>query len=372
MKKIIIYTIVLMHSLCINIFAADNADTTRNPFVRIAATKHNQNIELLRQSSHDVHNHIFTQYVINPIRPIEKSIKDILSLSTTCTHFNNMLPYFGKLLQSYNFDLRKKTMKAVRKKIDDYTYQKYRRSMLLLAHAGYNRIASRFVYENDYEILKALFANGADANKYYSLLSHPIFFDINTPLIAQLFIDHGANLQLRERDLTQESLLEYYIRTKRPFPRELIMTYIHNGYNPRETYKNGNNILHQIALSCTDRSIKEDIIFFLELIPDMINAVNKFGRTPLDCCDPKQEDVVGLFKKHGAKRSQELSEEKSAQALKPIEDNKEIASCCIICFEDKNLTVIPCGKNHVDQVCVTCIKPLKNCPLCRAAINNNK
>jgi hypothetical protein len=280
--------------------------TTKNSLIRVKAWSHNSKTILLSSLS-EIRDHVFRQ-LIDPSEPIEKSIKNSLNLSATCTQLND-LAYFGKLLRAYPIEERNAAMKKWQFKTNHTNYWNFRRAFSLLIHtqAQCNHITSSLqttAFYNDLEMANLLFHYGANANEQAAMA--PVFWSIKTPEMAQLFIDNGVDLHQSVHALGCPNVL-WRLRSTEHI--KLLEFYIAKGVSPRLLDSENHSILHDAVLSYTTN--KKALKFFLTILSDMINHLDRSGKTALDYAYEKGwldgKKFIELFEKYGAKRSAELT-----------------------------------------------------------------
>lgn len=134
------------------------------------------------------------EFTIDPTQPISTSIKNALDLSIICTRFNDILPLLGKLHACYSYDEKHNTMYALQRDITDHSYLKRRRALLLLvnAKAPYSVHSAPSLLEtavdiDDIEMATTLFQNGANANEKNTSLLIPIYFNIKSKAMLNVF-----------------------------------------------------------------------------------------------------------------------------------------------------------------------------------------
>ena len=135
----------------------------------------------------------------------------------------------------------------------------------------------------------------------------PVFFQSKSTKIIQLFIDNGANLNTPGS--TFPNVLWYCAANP-----ELVQFYINKGVNPRRLTTEKKSILHHMShfiINDDNPQTLKAIPLLLNTVGDMINDIDAKGKTALDllieCGRPKQ-NIIALFKKYGAKTSQELKQ----------------------------------------------------------------
>jgi hypothetical protein len=256
--------------------------------------------------------------LVNRNDPIAVSIKAMLALSITCTHFNEKLEYLGQRLQCYDSKIKEDTLNECLVGMYDLTYWNRRRSVLLLvyAQADHNRcvphrsLLDKAVDHNDETMVATLFQYGANANLITFM---PVFFTAKNTVIAELFVNNKVNLELSTH--YYPNVLWYLFQVDSLYENKfLVEFYLDKQVCPSLTQqRTERNLLHCIAQSRATPS--EDYLSAVELIltkiPTMINNTDANGRTPLDICNEyfHKEKLAALFKKYNAKPFSELIDE---------------------------------------------------------------
>jgi hypothetical protein len=255
---------------------------------KITAQTHNRSIPLLQLPLLALSQ--ILEFSTNPIHSANKNIKSSSALRATCTEFCTIMSEFDILHIDHSDDEKYKAMEAVQLSIKHGNYKKERRALwfLIYAKAPHNTnprisLLHKAVEENDIEIASALFQHGANANEKNKDSESPIFFDIKSKAMLQLFA--------------------------------------HNNVNWRTTHK-GYTILHRKTdvPVFTQKSI-ETLVALLPLIPSLINFLSTYKSTALDYAQLNYENLKGeekiqkkflidLLIKHGANTSQELKQER--------------------------------------------------------------
>ena len=330
-----------------------------NPHNKIIAQEHNKNNYLINLSQDALGNIILSH------NSIEDSIKTILSLTTTCTDFQNHIPYMGKALRSFPQEERNNAMKLLQSQINDPNYIHKRRALSLLIHAQaehnqklYYPLLQRIVHSNDTEMAELLFQYGANANELDERT--PIWFGIEGLPMLNIFIKNKVDFKTKNH--CGYTIVWYSIKVSSKASKKLFQYYLKHAFSPDEIDEDGNYITHEVAKSTFSRPNLKLLDILLFQFPELVNKLNKQHKTPLDIALSDEfvisEPIKALFKKHGAKRSEELQAAKN-------EIDPEL-NCCV-CFESNNLIHIPCSNKHSDLICTTCNNQLRKnkCPLCR-------
>ena len=315
---------------------------------------------------------------------LKNNIKNFIQLQATCKGFKNILTYetIGKFCKDYDLTVKNTTLKQLISNTD--TFNRFPALILVCAGADANAKDShhpseKYILEyaikrNDAELVAALLIHGADPNMKPYYACNPIFFYAQTIEIAPLLTDNGANIHHENSD---GNVLNIITRDSN-LPSTLIELYLSYKVSVRHLdYHHGDCILHSLFydrmkispyIKNVSNFLKKSELL-LDAVPDMINTLDKWGRTPIDtaqgfirACKHKEtitalEQVITLFKERGGKTAQELQEEKN----------------CFICMDtDANTLDIPCNNPHPARMCLTCYNQLlattDSCPFCRKSL----
>lgn len=190
---------------------------------------------------------------------------------------------------------------------------------MLLLHAGadpnYSKyddcLLSRAVDYSDVDMISLLSSSKADFNRK-GFLGYPIFFDAKTPTIVDFFIRQGINLNKFREDYNV--LWKVFSRSRYSTGDLKIMVqfYLDNNVSLNLIDENKQCLLHYVSIigkHYYSHEYKEAVELILTKAFDMINLLDKEGKTPLDRAYENKLpiDCIELFKKYGAKRAQELS-----------------------------------------------------------------
>jgi hypothetical protein len=282
--------------------------------------------------------------------------------------------------------------------MNDIDYWNRRNGAFLLTYAGADNNAHSFfsglraaIHHEDKQMIVALFQNNVSHNQQKGR-NDPDFFSIKKIDIAQIFINQGVDLNV---DGCYSSHVLWTCLTQ-GYSLELIEFYLDHHVDVKKiNIANNECILHHYA-RCRFRCIIniEDYVqigtLFLKAAPEIINTLNKTGKTPLDIVkeimkEEKQKTntykvcvaLTELFEKHGGKTAQQLKqdEQKRKQELfrNAKSENNEHSSCIVCLGVSDNMIGIPCPNVHPDRICVGCYDSLlkfsNNCPLCRTALS---
>lgn len=314
--------------------------TTRNPIIRAAAQEYNKYIPLIALPKE-----VLLSGMIDVTQPLKRSIKNSLSLSATCTHFNGLLPYLGFLHTCYSDEEKNKMLRYIKEAISNEdlseslylwgrpvpeVYWQHRRMTLLLIHAAKLPVLGsegksvllcdlrgHACFHNDVEMVKAMLEKEANLGKFVKW--------VRTKKVA-LIVDefcgkHDIDFQ-KILEQNPDILFSYIYNSSNV---ELLQFYLDRGIELRKNKRYGDSILHCMAhISQRDSNRHKQAELLLTTIPDMVNELNDNGETPLDLMfslvhipfpffGPKyiaSSSLIELFRHYGAKRSDELEEDK--------------------------------------------------------------
>jgi hypothetical protein len=301
---------------------------------------------------------------IDTTKPFVEVIESALLLPTTCKACNNheILITMGKICKKYDIKEKKDAMRMLLKKINDINYKHKRHAALLLTYAGakndankYSSLLNNVVHHYDKQMLTALFDNNANPNQRNILRSSPIFFDVQTIEIAQMFINNGVNLHAKGNDLIPHVLwacLAYGHSV------ELIEFYLGHKVDTRCI---DTSILHALATyMLSQRSNIDRYIRIVQLLlkadPDMINMLDNYKKTPLDCAKigmkrptiykesyELYQALIELFEQHGGKTAKQLKQNVTQQntvVQQPTVNNRRCV-CYDLCESSNKTDQLP-------------------------------
>lgn len=337
----------------------------------------------------------------NQKNSLKESIKFFMGSNSICKHFNEFLTFetIGNLCKTYDLTDKTETLKQLTKEMNGFNYKIKRLPALILICAGADTTTDschylecdnqKVIFKNNFLLQKAVFRN--DAQMVTILFKHhtpvdidldelgPLFFQIKTAEIAQIFINQGVNAHITEHNcktttLQRTKIFQQIIESA--YPSELVALYFeHNADAAKFTFRDNSCLLHIFAKPSTtfidnvENFLKKGALI-LKAMPNMINTLNKDEQTPLDVAQasfhaskpygtPEAfEKLIALFRESDAKTAQELKEETYPN--------------CFICM-DKHETAleVPCSNPHEQSyLCLTCYSTLlttsDDCPLCRS------
>ncbi len=256
---------------------------------------------------------------------LKKSIKNCMKLSTMCKKFNTLLSpkTIGNFQKNYAFD----TKNSLAKLLKYPSHHTYDLPILILVYAGakYKSLLPKAILHEHVKLITVLLENKVDPNRDYC--NQPAFFYADTKEVAEILVNGGANINAKATKWPagQPNVLWSIVADQKK--SELIQFYLDRGIDAHVLCSHcGTCILHALGnVSCPikfpDRLLKQAKIL-LKALPDMINAIDRCGRTPLNNIqmflkyEPVSKKLVKLFKKHGALTAQELAQQtQTAQKL---------------------------------------------------------
>ncbi len=282
-----------------------------------------------------------TTPVYNPspdeIKPLENRMKFFMKLRTVSKQFYRTLTHeaIGNRCQNYEQRIKNSALQHLARY--NFLSSKKRLPALILICAGaQNRITwldidtpihydqklfCHAVLQNDAPFVATLFKYNIVTPNAWSL-DGPLLFEVKTKEIAQLFIDHGVNVnsQFGEFNVLWKNLNEQY-------PSELMKLYLAHNADATLCNQDGSCLLHQISsdIVWTQQDVKNTLKkaqLLLKAIPTMINTVNRSGQTPLDIAQKHLRNIklfpvateslkklIVLFRKHGALTAKKLAEQ---------------------------------------------------------------
>jgi hypothetical protein len=257
----------------------------KDVFNQCTSIKHNEKTFLL-QLPEKILTHIF-ELALSTHEPIEDNIRSSLNLSGVCTRFNNMMPQLGGIIREYSYEDKFDAMEKLQNHIGNYKRNRRALSLLIHAQAPHNTdpffpLLQTVVEHDDTEMVSLLFQYDTDANEESPSSLQPIYFDIKSKAMIQLFSDNKVNWRV-----------------------------------PYE----GRSILHvKSDILCPTQHDIELLENLLLLIPNLINTPSPSSLTPLDYAQLNQEDIqedekkkqkedfITLLRKYGAKTTEELNQ----------------------------------------------------------------
>lgn len=299
----------------------------------LAATEYNQHNPLFLLLN-DLLCHIFSYcstHEENEIQSLEKSIKALMRLSTTCKNFTTFKT-IGNACRYYAQDVKNHALSNLGHNMNHITYARKRIPALALICAGANTesqvwkgyLLTQAVKYNDIPIATELFKHHANPNVLEDF--RPLFFDLTSVPMAKLFIDSGVDLNATS---THSSVNILWLMIRFHFySAELLELYLQHGANPKNLNPLDNScLLHNLGntdcIQDVDNFLKKAQLL-LDAIPDMIDALDKNKQTPLDIAQASLDDsrlhgtpatvsaleqLIALFKECDNKRTQELKHE---------------------------------------------------------------
>lgn len=297
------------------------------------AKKYNNIICPLTSLPKEVLINIFSHCLVkdeDQIKSLKSNMKRLMKMNTVCKKFNDTLTFkaIGKLCKHYTQDEKENVLENLMgKKINWPRNQIKFLPTLILICAGakekFKSLLTEAVWANDIQLATTLFKHHADPNMKNN--ETPIFFEIETIEMAQLFNDNKVNIHATDQ-VNQNVLwyLMFYNNASEP-----TNFYLAHGVNAKGLNANNDCLLHELAQWNNSKECDIDIFLknatiLLEAIPDMINTINIFGETPLDIAQksfkeslenakrfqtetPKAfEQLIALFQEYRGKTGKEI------------------------------------------------------------------
>lgn len=296
----------------------------------------------------EIQQQIVFPWYTNDIKITKIKMDELKEVAKTFFVFNILSKDFNQCfkLPWSHLDLAKKN-KMLKKVIDYMTvldYKKYRTVPLALVYSGadadvkpklWSTCLASAVDEDD-ELAVAMLLKH-NANPYQLTNSRQcerICFHASTVAIAKLFlekIDNKSEL-LSNLEYIDGLLSDHY-------SSEIMEFWFDYGVNPGEIYYAGHNCLFHVLVDTiyeygnTIENILAKGELLLKHIPNMVNTINRRGKTPMDeaiiadnsnnCCLPDaHKALIKLLRQHGGKTAQELEEE-NAQSTKQQETSDD-------------------------------------------------
>ncbi len=265
-------------------------------------------------------------------KSLENSIKNYMKLRKVCKRFNTLLTFevIGKFCHKYTPDIKSQTFrKLIKPTYDPYDTIKYLPALILL-HAGIdinteielNDLLTHAVKTNDTQVAIALFKY--HANPHVQTVSGPVFFQAKTAEMAQIFINNKVDVHMISSWPETNVLWEII---KNEYPSELLELYLTHHVDAKKLRPIDDAcLLHTFADQIHSKIINNIADFLkkgqllLDIIPDMVNALNKNGQTPLDIAQKSLgeakksksgtpeafEKLIALLRKYGGLTAHEF------------------------------------------------------------------
>ncbi len=313
-------------------------DTEQNLLESKKAEEHNENNCLLISLPPEKLIEIFSHCSVggnNQIQSLEANIKRFMKLNTTCKHFNKLLTFkeIGAFCKNYDLKTKNETLKKLMRTINDPNYKTKRLPALALicANADANTrtdatlLNSAVIYK-DTQAVAILFEHHADPN-IKDCVGDPLFFRAKTIEIVRLLIAQGINIHAPGKMTSTPNVLWKAIGTSHP--SEIMALYLEKAVDVITLHPlNKSCLLHKLAnedhyLKDIDDFLKKGVLLLKAMPKEMVNTLDKRGKTPLDAAlaslekakelthgTPKAfEQLIALFKAHGGRTAQELKKD---------------------------------------------------------------
>lgn len=316
----------------------------------IDAQLHNHN-QLIMDLPNEIWVHIFSYCraeVIEGKQLLHTFFKHCAIFKNICKCFNDMITInvIAELCKGHTPENKDKVLQQITRELTRANYCMNRPVVLALLYAGaspnignytkYNVHLNDVTYANFSLLHKVLIQNdndlciklisdfNADPNQLHPNKC-PLFFLVNNTVLADLFFKKGVDINAKDKDGNN---VFWYLHQ---LSLELIQFYINHGVDTR--YINpvdGGCILHVLA-NPTFKNIYNSNDFYkkgvllIKTIPDMINMLNKKGKTPIDLMEEKIKrefykhstfyakqfkELIATYRDCNGKTGQELKQEK--------------------------------------------------------------
>lgn len=303
------------------------------------AEKYNKRNKLFNLPDNRLQDILFYSHTDNnendAVQSLTSSMRHYGQLKAMCKHLNNTLTYetIGNFCKNYDLATRNTVFLNILKRSCD---KNIRLPILSLDHAGadcflmYDKnystaLVRKILVENDIQMFKLLFKHQMYPEfKWFSPQAVSL---IQTIEMAKIFEESTG---LCSRWGFSDELLWAIVKNgnsyEHEYAAELIPFYIKHDVNARSLDgQDWSCLLHGLAENAYTRNSENFLKkaqFILDVIPDMINRLNKSKRTPLDIAYEKLElfkkndfskfriqaveQLIALFKKYGAVTAEEI------------------------------------------------------------------
>ncbi len=171
------------------------------------------------------------------------TIQNFKRLGITCKKFNTLLTpeAMGNLCKDYMQSDKDQALREILEWINSF-YKSHRPRALILIYAGANpnigcnwnqNLLLNAVTYNDPQLIETLLKHGANPH-VTDYNGRPIFFNIKTVKAAQLFIDHGANLNVLDATSMAYTNVLWHMLIDYTYPAELLALYLKHGTDPKQ------------------------------------------------------------------------------------------------------------------------------------------
>ncbi len=329
MKKSIYLLAIIMTSALIVLNTPILAMKRLHTANSLQAEEYNDTTCQLTRLPHEILFMIFPHCITqdeNQVTSLEKSIKTLMLLKSTCKIFNGLLNLknIGHLCKGYTQDAKSKALHKVMLSIPPYIPR--RTPIFILVYAGANTNVKAYRHSllfsatlnNDTELITTLFEHQASPNA--KTTQGPVFFHSRTTEIAQLFIAKGANVHA-----VSYGTNVLWSTLDSQYPSDLVELYLTHKVDAKQLNPYDNScLLHALAsdyyIRDADVFLKKAIIL-LNAIPDMINALDEDGQTPMNIAQNSLEEsqkygtpevlkkLITLFKERGGLTARKLTQQ---------------------------------------------------------------
>jgi len=266
-------------------------------------------------------------------RSLELSMKTFMRLSCVSKYFYTFLNFerIGNLCKDYAQIHKDRALSQVARCISTYRYEAKSLYALILVYAGtdatfeHNRLLQKAVLEDDAQFVDILLKHNANPYRYMQK-EGPIFFYAQTIEVAQVFIDYNINIHVG--DHIYPNILWFILNDE--YSADLMDFYLNHGVNARllSDWEGNYCLLHGLA-RCSYVRDRDNFLkkgqFLLNAIPDMVNALSRSRKTPIDIVQCSLEsskefygeehsiaykELISLLKLYGGLTANELAKSK--------------------------------------------------------------
>jgi len=309
----------------------------------LQAEEYNDHACLLTSLTNETLIDIFSHCLANDIdqvQSLEKSIKNFMKISMACKNFNSLLTFeiIGHFCKNYTQDNKDNTLHKLTNNLRMDIIKTIRLPTLILICSDVNAniindydnsLLQSAVWQNDAQLVATLFKHHATPDAKWC--GEPIFFQAATIELAQMFIDKGADVQAKD-DESKTNVLWTVVNNA--YPSNFMALYLAHHVDAKKlSIYNDSCLLHALAakpnyiyykINNIDDFLRKGKLL-LDAIPDMVNTLNRKGRTPIDVAQKSFErserigsqdaqvfkQLIALFREYGGKTAQELMQQAS-------------------------------------------------------------
>jgi ankyrin repeat protein len=226
---------------------------------------------------------------IDPYETLKNSIKNFTKIRIVCKRFSDLLTIqvMGSFCKHYTDIDKKYTVSDITKALVDLDNMHCVPLPLLIlayAQADIRELFEQAVEKNNIPFVTELLKHHVDPNAIKG--GFPIFFNAKSVAMAHLLINYGARIQ--------ETFFGYnvlcWIVNVDEYPSELVQLYLARNVDAKILDPEDNScLLHELARQPFNHPSNSTIVHFfkkaellLNAIPDMIDTLNKYEKTPID------------------------------------------------------------------------------------------